>query len=148
MPGMMDTVLNLGLNDDVAAGLAARSGDRFAYDSYRRFLDMFGNVVSTLPHTPLTHYFCVRRSIASSCATVRSSLPWLTRARARPAAPAASAALCGRVGPTRWVGFGGLPGRGTGFLGLLARLCGIIPRAPGHSSRAMQYSEALDSLKI
>jgi pyruvate,orthophosphate dikinase len=48
MPGMMDTVLNLGLNDEVAAGLAAKSGDRFAYDSYRRFLDMFGNVVSTI----------------------------------------------------------------------------------------------------
>ena len=45
MPGMMDTVLNLGLNDDVVAGLAAKSGERFAYDSYRRFLDMFGDVV-------------------------------------------------------------------------------------------------------
>jgi len=42
-------VLNLGLNDEVAAGLAAKSGERFAYDSYRRFLDMFGNVVSTPP---------------------------------------------------------------------------------------------------
>ncbi|RLN16285.1 hypothetical protein C2845_PM02G22320 [Panicum miliaceum] len=48
MPGMMDTVLNLGLNDDVVAGLADRSGRRFAFDSYRRFLDMFGNVVR--PH--------------------------------------------------------------------------------------------------
>lgn len=46
MPGMMDTVLNLGLNDNVVAGLAAKSGERFAYDSYRRFLDMFGDVVS------------------------------------------------------------------------------------------------------
>lgn len=45
MPGMMDTVLNLGLNDEVVAGLAMKSGERFAYDSYRRFLDMFGNVV-------------------------------------------------------------------------------------------------------
>ena len=48
MPGMMDTVLNLGLNDDVVAGLANRGGRRFAFDSYRRFLDMFGNVVSTV----------------------------------------------------------------------------------------------------
>lgn len=47
MPGMMDTVLNLGLNDEVVAGLASKSGERFAYDSYRRFLDMFGNVVSS-----------------------------------------------------------------------------------------------------
>lgn len=45
MPGMMDTVLNLGLNDDVVEGLAKKSGERFAYDSYRRFIDMFGDVV-------------------------------------------------------------------------------------------------------
>ena len=46
MPGMLDTVLNLGLNDDSVAGLARRSGDeRFAWDCYRRFLQMFGNVV-------------------------------------------------------------------------------------------------------
>lgn len=55
MPGMMDTVLNLGLNDDVVAGLASKSGERFAYDSYRRFLDMFGNVVCSFP--PLLIYF-------------------------------------------------------------------------------------------
>ncbi|XP_030507308.2 pyruvate, phosphate dikinase, chloroplastic [Cannabis sativa] len=51
MPGMMDTVLNLGLNDEVVAGLGAKSGERFAYDSYRRFLDMFGNVVMGIPHS-------------------------------------------------------------------------------------------------
>lgn len=46
MPGMMDTVLNLGLNDQSVEGLAKRSGnERFAYDSYRRFMQMFGNVV-------------------------------------------------------------------------------------------------------
>jgi pyruvate, orthophosphate dikinase len=46
MPGMMDTVLNLGLNDDTVAGLARRSGDeRFAYDSYRRFIQMYSDVV-------------------------------------------------------------------------------------------------------
>jgi len=46
MPGMMDTVLNLGLGDEAVAGLAARTGDeRFAWDSYRRFVQMFGNVV-------------------------------------------------------------------------------------------------------
>ena len=46
MPGMMDTVLNLGLNDKSVLGLAGRSGnERFAYDSYRRFLTMFGDVV-------------------------------------------------------------------------------------------------------
>jgi pyruvate,orthophosphate dikinase len=51
MPGMMDTVLNLGLNDEVVAGLAEKSGERFAYDSYRRFLDMFGNVVMDISHS-------------------------------------------------------------------------------------------------
>ncbi len=46
MPGMLDTVLNLGLNDDSVAGLATTTGgERFAWDSYRRFVQMFGNVV-------------------------------------------------------------------------------------------------------
>jgi len=46
MPGMMDTVLNLGLNDESVAGLEARTSDpRFAWDCYRRFVQMFGNVV-------------------------------------------------------------------------------------------------------
>src|SRR3546814_18365241 len=46
MPGMMDTVLNLGLNDATVEGLAAKSGDpRFAYARYRRFIQMYGNVV-------------------------------------------------------------------------------------------------------
>jgi pyruvate,orthophosphate dikinase len=50
MPGMLDTVLNLGLNDDTVAGLAERSGsERFAWDSYRRFAQMFGNVVVGVP---------------------------------------------------------------------------------------------------
>mmetsp|Transcript_37509 Transcript_37509/g.71877 ORF Transcript_37509/g.71877 Transcript_37509/m.71877 type:complete len:959 (-) Transcript_37509:154-3030(-) len=56
MPGMMDTVLNLGLNDDVVKGLAAKSGnERFAYDSYRRFLDMFGCVVMGIDHELFEH---------------------------------------------------------------------------------------------
>ena len=46
MPGMMDTVLNLGLNDETVEGLAKGTGNpRFAYDSYRRFISMFGDVV-------------------------------------------------------------------------------------------------------
>ena len=49
MPGMMDTVLNLGLNDHSVAGLAAATGDeRFAYDSYRRFVAMYGRIVLDL----------------------------------------------------------------------------------------------------
>lgn len=50
MPGMMDTVLNLGLNDEVVAGLAKKSNERFAYDSYRRLLDMYGDVVMGVHH--------------------------------------------------------------------------------------------------
>ncbi|MGQ0660816.1 pyruvate, phosphate dikinase [Sphingosinicella sp.] len=51
MPGMMDTVLNLGLNDETVSGLAAASGDaRFAWDSYRRFIQMYSNVVLGLDH--------------------------------------------------------------------------------------------------
>jgi len=51
MPGMMDTVLNLGLNDKTVEGLAAKSGDpRFAYDSYRRFIQMYGDVVLGVDH--------------------------------------------------------------------------------------------------
>ena len=51
MPGMMDTVLNLGLNDETVAGLAKKSGnERFAYDSYRRFIQMYGDVVLEVPH--------------------------------------------------------------------------------------------------
>src|SRR3954452_11150299 len=54
MPGMMDTVLNLGLNDRAVVGLAQKSGDeRFAYDSYRRFIQMYGQVVLGIDH----HHF-------------------------------------------------------------------------------------------
>jgi len=52
MPGMMDTVLNLGLNDESVEGLARNSGDaRFAYDSYRRFIQMYGDVVLGVDHS-------------------------------------------------------------------------------------------------
>ncbi|MEZ5842855.1 MAG: pyruvate, phosphate dikinase [Hyphomicrobiaceae bacterium] len=51
MPGMMDTILNLGLNDETVEGLATRAGDRrFAYDSYRRFIQMYSDVVLGVDH--------------------------------------------------------------------------------------------------
>jgi pyruvate,orthophosphate dikinase len=51
MPGMMDTILNLGLNDESVEGLAkATNNERFAWDSYRRFIQMFGDVVLKVPH--------------------------------------------------------------------------------------------------
>ncbi len=51
MPGMMDTILNLGLNDETVEGLAIKTNNkRFAYDSYRRFIQMFGDVVMGVKH--------------------------------------------------------------------------------------------------
>ncbi|HET6304198.1 MAG TPA: pyruvate, phosphate dikinase, partial [Myxococcota bacterium] len=50
MPGMLDTVLNLGLSDRSVLGLARRGGERFAFDSYRRLVHMYGDVVLDVPH--------------------------------------------------------------------------------------------------
>src|SRR6478735_5071424 len=58
MPGMMDTILNLGLNDRTVEGLKAWTGNgRFAYDSYRRFIQMFGSVVLEIPKAAFEHEF-------------------------------------------------------------------------------------------
>ena len=58
MPGMMDTILNLGLTDEVVEGLAAATGNpRFAYDAYRRLINMFGDVVMGVDHHVFEHAF-------------------------------------------------------------------------------------------
>jgi pyruvate,orthophosphate dikinase len=58
MPGMMDTILNLGLNDEAVEGLKRRTKNgRFAFDSYRRFIQMFGNVVLEIPKEAFEHEF-------------------------------------------------------------------------------------------
>ncbi len=58
MPGMMDTILNLGLNDATVEGLKRRTGNgRFAFDSYRRFIQMFGNVVMEIPKAAFEYEF-------------------------------------------------------------------------------------------
>ena len=58
MPGMMDTVLNLGLNDDTRGALAAMSGsDRFAWDAYRRFIQLFGKIVLNIDSEKFEHVF-------------------------------------------------------------------------------------------
>ncbi|MFN7946150.1 MAG: pyruvate, phosphate dikinase [Blastocatellia bacterium] len=58
MPGMMDTVLNLGLNDDTRAALAAMTGnDRFAWDAYRRFIQLFGKIVLGIDSEKFEHIF-------------------------------------------------------------------------------------------
>src|SRR5580658_3197145 len=62
MPGMMNTILNLGLNDVTTAGLAAKSGnERFAYDCYRRFIQMFGEVALGVDMEKFDHIFDSRK---------------------------------------------------------------------------------------
>lgn len=65
MPGMMDTVLNLGLNDETVKGLARAAGDdRFAMDCYRRFLNMFGDVVLGIEHDKFEHILETQKDLA------------------------------------------------------------------------------------
>jgi pyruvate, orthophosphate dikinase len=65
MPGMMDTVLNLGLNDEAVKGLAKQSGDeRFAFDAYRRFIQMFSDVVMGLPKHEFEHIIADKKKEA------------------------------------------------------------------------------------
>ena len=62
MPGMMDTILNLGLNDETVKGLEAKTNNpRFAYDCYRRFIQMFGNVVLGIPKEEFEKIFEARK---------------------------------------------------------------------------------------
>ena len=61
MPGMMDTVLNLGLNHETVEGLAALADERFAFDSYRRFIQMYGDVVLGVPHERFEHLLETRK---------------------------------------------------------------------------------------
>ena len=71
MPGMMDTILNLGLNDKAVEGLKARTKNgRFAFDSYRRFIQMFGNVVLEIPKDAFEHEFdAVKKSAGAKLDT-------------------------------------------------------------------------------
>src|SRR5256885_15746036 len=57
MPGMMDTVLNLGLNDESVEGLAKQTDERFAWDSYRRFVAMYGRIVLDIPGEEVDELF-------------------------------------------------------------------------------------------
>ena len=67
MPGMMDTILNLGLNDQTVAALERKAGNpRFAYDCYRRFIQMFGNVVLDLEKHDFDHIFEARKKKAGA----------------------------------------------------------------------------------
>jgi pyruvate,orthophosphate dikinase len=67
MPGMMDTVLNLGLNDDSVEGLAKQTGDeRFAFDSYRRFVAMYARIVLELPSEEFDSLFDAAKELAGT----------------------------------------------------------------------------------
>jgi pyruvate,orthophosphate dikinase len=67
MPGMMNTILNLGLNDETTAGLAELTGNpRFAYDCYRRFIQMFGEVALEIPMEKFDHIFDERKAKAKT----------------------------------------------------------------------------------
>ena len=62
MPGMMDTILNLGINDKVVDGIVAKTGNpRFAWDSYRRFIQMFGNVVMGIEKSEFEHLLSAKK---------------------------------------------------------------------------------------
>jgi pyruvate, orthophosphate dikinase len=71
MPGMMDTILNLGMNDQTVKGINARTGNgRFAWDSYRRFIQMYGNVVLEIPKDAFEHEFeAVKKSAGAKVDT-------------------------------------------------------------------------------
>ena len=67
MPGMMDTVLNLGLNDESVEGLAKQTSDeRFAYDSYRRFVSMYGRIVLDIPAEEFEEPFEAAKQLANT----------------------------------------------------------------------------------
>src|SRR3989338_8072473 len=62
LPGMMDTILNLGLSDETVKGLTQKSGnERFAYDAYRRFIQMFSNVVLEVDHHGFEHILAAKK---------------------------------------------------------------------------------------
>jgi len=72
MPGMMDTVLNLGLNDESVEGLAKQTGDeRFAYDSYRRFVAMYGRIVLDIPGEEFDSLFEAAKELAGTSSDAR-----------------------------------------------------------------------------
>ncbi|MDZ7581183.1 MAG: pyruvate, phosphate dikinase [Deltaproteobacteria bacterium] len=83
MPGMMDTVLNIGLNDDTAKGIVALTGDeRFVYDAYRRLVQMFGSVVMGLPDEIFEHVItAARRRAGVKTDTELSAEHWQTITR-------------------------------------------------------------------
>jgi pyruvate,orthophosphate dikinase len=91
MPGMMDTVLNLGLNEETLNGLVALTGnERFGWDAYRRFIQMFGRIVMDVRGERFDHALEAAKERTSS---------WISRSR--PSSPAGSASAPLTTGTTR-----------------------------------------------
>ena len=140
MPGMMDTVLNLGLNDQTVEGLAARSGDRrFAYDSYRRFISMYSDVVLGVDHAEFEEILGGFKDAARLCARYRDH----RRRMARP-----DRALQGpgggghRTSPSRrmcgeqlWGAIGAVFKSWNGARAITYRKLNDIPRGLGHGGQ-------------
>ncbi|MEO8200953.1 MAG: pyruvate, phosphate dikinase [Gemmatimonadota bacterium] len=79
MPGMMETILNLGLNDATVVGLTRQSNNpRFAYDSYRRFVQMYGSVVFDLPKQPFEHLLDQRKKACNAARDIDLPVEELT----------------------------------------------------------------------
>ena len=99
MPGMMDTVLNLGLNDETVEGLAKLSGDRrFAFDSYRRFIQMYSDVVLGLDHHMFEEILDDHKDrLGVDVDTALEADDWEARGRATTRPP--SSASCGEPFP-------------------------------------------------
>ena len=80
MPGMLDTVLNLGLNDESVEGLAKQTeNERFAWDSYRRFVQMFGNVARGMPRARRSRTRSRRPRRSAGSRTTPTSTPTTSR---------------------------------------------------------------------
>jgi pyruvate,orthophosphate dikinase len=84
MPGMMDTILNIGLNNETAQGLVELTGDeRFVYDSFRRLIQMFGSVVTGIPDAAFEEKInqgCSRAGVATDAELSAEDLKGLTEA--------------------------------------------------------------------
>lgn len=79
MPGMMETILNLGLNDQTVVGLAAQTNEQFAWDSYRRFIQMYSTVVFEMSDEPFIEHLEVAKSFSGSTTLDAETLKLVVR---------------------------------------------------------------------
>src|ERR1039458_9463958 len=146
MPGMMDTVLNLGLNDKTVQALERKSGNpRFAHDCYRRFIQMFGNVVLDIEKHDFDHVFDGRKKRVKAkfdtdlTATARSAAAAAARSATAAAgsAPAAAATTCAAT-PAAATACAAAPAAATTCAATpaAATACAATPAAAGSAAAA------------